>query len=147
MHGRHSRRRPVITSGQSCARMKGSTSDKFIVMRRGLRGGCAVDLSGQHLQRRDGRPCAQSKKSIKLPVWSVRRVCLSCYDVSEAVSALARRWCQANAPSLCRLCEVKPPFSVTPPTSTTHTPSPPTARISASASSTSTAPSALIRVL
>jgi hypothetical protein len=62
------------------------------------------------------------QESIKLPVWSVRRVCLSCYDVSEAVSALARRRCQANAPSLCRLCEVKPPFSVTPPTSTTHTP-------------------------
>lgn len=36
--GANSRRRPVMTSGQSCARTKGSTSDRFIAADRGGEG-------------------------------------------------------------------------------------------------------------
>jgi hypothetical protein len=84
--GTGSRRRPVITSGQSCARMKGSTSDKFIVRRR--RAGCAD--TGSRAQR---AASSQTQRPSMRAEWKaaasnlvgalVRRVCLqlSCWDV------------------------------------------------------------------
>jgi hypothetical protein len=141
----HSRRRPVITSGQSCARMKGSTSDKFIVMRRDWR--CvqvqAAELSGQHLRRRGGRPCAQSEK--RQTFCSSSR--MPAADVSlRPLWALALRSAKPCAFPLC-LCEDETTTlrHASASTSPTHsTPISPTAK---SASSTSTAPSALTRVL
>lgn len=77
-----------------------------MVMRRGLRGVWAVRLKRQHLQRRDGCPCAQAKSERKYHQTArwVHRV----WDVSEAVSALARWGGAKQCGRLCRLCEVKP---------------------------------------
>jgi hypothetical protein len=82
--GQHSRRRPVMTSGQSCARTKGSTSDKFMVIAHcGWRRVHAALLNGQHRRRKGGgRPCAQSERETTMN--------RPCGGEASALSFLAR---------------------------------------------------------
>jgi hypothetical protein len=87
----------------------------------------AAGLSGQHLRRRGGRPCAQSGKETaasNVVGALVRRVCLqlSCWDVVELrhVGPSARSAKQCAFP-LC-LCEDGETASDTPPASLHHPP-------------------------
>lgn len=96
----HSRRRPVITSGQSCARMKGSTSDRFMVRRWGT-ARCAGCRSQRAASSETQRPAMRAEK------WwqQVIETALAGEVRLGLPASVLACWLPSHAPSLCRLCE------------------------------------------